>query len=216
MKKLGILIVIVALVTGMMVGVVGQEKKVPAKPAAGDTAAKADKPAGIVAEEFQMTAVVKAVDQAKREVTLAMPGGEIRTYTAGPEVKNLAQVKVGDQVKVTYIQSVAIAVREAKEPPAAENATTVKLAAKGAKPGAFVANTQTITAKVTAIDHKTRVITLTGPKGNSLTFTVGPDVKKLDQVKQGDEVVVSYTESLLVDVVEAAVPAAPVEPKAKK
>ena len=69
------------------------------------------------------------------------------------------------------------------------------------KPGGIVANTKSITAKVTALDQKTRVITLTDPQGNSLTFTAGPDVKRLDEIKVGDTVSLCYTEALMVDVV---------------
>lgn len=212
MKKLAIFVMVVALAAGTATLLVGQEPKAPAKPPAGTKTAQAEKPGKVVVQEVQATAVVKAIDQDKRLVTLALPSGETETFTAGPEIRNLPQVKVGDKVTATYVQSLAIVVRESKEPPSAENATTVKLAAKGAKPGAYVANTQTLTAKVTAIDPKTRVVTLTGPKGNSLTFEVGPDVQNLDKVKKGDEVVVSYTESLLVDV--AGAKASAPEPKA--
>jgi Cu/Ag efflux protein CusF len=201
MKKLAILMLVALLAAGAATLLMGQEPKAPAKPAAGAKVTRAEKPGGVVVQEVQATAVVKAIDQEKRLVTLSLPSGETETFTAGPEIRNLAQVKVGDKVTATYVRSLAILVRGSKEPPSAENATTVKLAAKGAKPGAYIANTQTLTAKVTAIDHKTRVVTLTGPKGNSLTFEVGPDVQNLDKVKKGDEVVVSYTESLLVDVV---------------
>lgn len=200
MKKLAILVLVVALAAGAAALLMGQEPKAPAKPAAGGKVAQTEKPGGVVVQEVQATAVVKAIDQEKRLVTLTLPSGETETFTAGPEIRNLAQVKVGDKVTATYVQSLAILVRGSKEPPSAENATTVKLAAKGAKPGAYIANTQTLTAKVTAIDYKTRVVTLTGPKGNSLTFEVGPDVQNLDKVKKGDDVVVRYTESLLVDV----------------
>lgn len=190
-------VAVLAIVAGLLM--MAQQPAAP-KPKAEEKAAKGDKPGAVVVQEVQATAVVKAIDQEKRLVTLALPSGEIKSFTAGPEVKNLAQVKVGDKVNATYVESLAIEVKGAKEPAGPESATTVRLAAQGAKPGAYVANTQTLTAHVTAIDHKTRMITLTGPKGNSLTFKVGPDVKRLDEVKKGDQIVVSYTESLLLDV----------------
>lgn len=223
MKKLIVLGLAVLLVGAISMVVMGQDAKPPVKPApaakpapADKTAVKSvpgDKPGAVMVDEVQVTADVKAVDQAKRTLTLALPSGETKTFTVGKEVVNFPQVKVGDKVNATYVESLTIFVRESKEPAKADETTTVTLAAKGAKPGAYVANTQTLTAKVTALDHKTRMITLTGPKGNTLTTKVGPDVKRLDDVKVGDEIVIKYTESLLVDVTAgAAAPAA--QPKA--
>jgi hypothetical protein len=215
--KSRVLVAVVAILTLLAGLVIMAQEPGAAKPKVQAGAAKGEKPlavkpkvqempGAVVVQEVQATAVVKAVDLEKRLVALALPGGETRTFTAPPEVKNLPQVKVGDQVNATYLESVAIEVKGPKEPAGPATATTVRLAAEGAKPGAYVANTQTLTATVTAIDHKTRVITLTGPKGNSLTFKVGPDVKRLDEVNKGDQIVVSYTESLLLDVTAPGAP----------
>ena len=51
---------------------------------------------------------------------------------------------------------------------------------------AGAAQTVSITATITAIDKKTRDITLKGPQGNEVTFTAGPDVKNFDNLKVGD------------------------------
>lgn len=63
-------------------------------------------------------------------------------------------------------------------------------------PGGVVTEVQTMTATVTAIDHKTRKVTLTGPEGNSVTLTVGPEAKNLGQVKKGDLVTIDKVESV--------------------
>ena len=57
-----------------------------------------------------------------------------------------------------------------------------------------------ITATVEAIDQATRIVTLKGPQGNLVTFTVDEAAKNLPQVKVGDEVVVNYYESLVLRV----------------
>jgi Cu/Ag efflux protein CusF len=54
----------------------------------------------------------------------------------------------------------------------------------------------TVTATVQAIDYKTRLVTLLGPEGDTLTITASPEVRNLDQVKRGDLVVVGYEESI--------------------
>lgn len=53
-----------------------------------------------------------------------------------------------------------------------------------------------VTAKVQAIDIKKREVTLKGPLGNSVTFTVDKAVTRLDEVKVGDEVTAAYYVSI--------------------
>ena len=50
----------------------------------------------------------------------------------------------------------------------------------------------TVTAKVQAIDLAKREVTLKGPAGNEVTFTVDQRVKRLDEVKVGDDVTADY------------------------
>lgn len=61
-------------------------------------------------------------------------------------------------------------------------------------------NTITGTAKITAIDHKTRSMTLKYADGTEETFTVEPVVTRFDQFKVGDSIRATYTESLLMEV----------------
>ena len=56
-----------------------------------------------------------------------------------------------------------------------------------------------ITATITAIDKKTRDITLKGPQGNEVTLTAGPAVKNFDQMKVGDQVKAEYVEALTLE-----------------
>jgi hypothetical protein len=61
------------------------------------------------------------------------------------------------------------------------------------------ANMVRITASVEAIDPATRTVTLKGPRGNLVDVTAGPEVKRFDEIKVGDLVVVRYTESLTLE-----------------
>jgi len=54
----------------------------------------------------------------------------------------------------------------------------------------------TVTAKVVAIDHTKREVTLKGPLGNVVTFVVDKRVKRLNEVNVGDEVTADYYVSL--------------------
>lgn len=56
-----------------------------------------------------------------------------------------------------------------------------------------------ITASVEAINYKDREVTLKGPLGNEVTFTVDQRVKRLDEVKVGDLVRADYYVSIAAE-----------------
>jgi hypothetical protein len=58
------------------------------------------------------------------------------------------------------------------------------------------------TATVEAVDQLTRMVTLKGPDGNSVTFKASDEVKNLFQVNVGDVVKFAYYESLAVRVLK--------------
>jgi translation elongation factor P/translation initiation factor 5A len=158
------------------------------------------KPGGMVLETVTATATVEAVDAAKRTVTLKFADGKTQTYKLGPEVKNFDQIKAGDRVKSTMVESVAVFVRKSDEPPGVAEGRTVQVAPKGAKPGALITDTVEVTAKVEAIDYQKRTVTLRQPNGAQKTFAVDKSVEKFNTVKTGDEVVLRVTDALLINV----------------
>jgi len=81
-----------------------------------------------------VTATVDAIDKEKRMVTLKFADGRTRSLKLGPEARNFDQIAVGDQVKATYAESVAIGVRKSDEKPAASQTRTVKVAPRGQSP----------------------------------------------------------------------------------
>jgi hypothetical protein len=169
------------------------------KPAA---AAPADKPGVVVADVVAITATVEAIDQDKRTVTLKGPKGRTVTLKVGPEAKNFDQIKVGDKVKGKFLDSIALFVRKSGTPPDAAEMQAVSVAPRGQLPKAVAVNTVEITAKVEKIDYKKRLITLKGPEGNVKTIKVDPRVKRLAEVKVGDEIVLRHTEAVAIEVVK--------------
>jgi len=67
-------------------------------------------------------------------------------------------------------------------------------------------HTVTGTATITAIDHKTRSMTLKYADGTEETFTVEPIVQKFDQFKVGDSIRATYTESVVLEVRKPGAP----------
>jgi len=56
-----------------------------------------------------------------------------------------------------------------------------------------------VTALVTAIDPKNRIVTLKGPEGNEFAVEADAAIKNFAQIKVGDTLVVEYIQSLVVD-----------------
>ena len=82
-------------------------------------------------------------------------------------------------------------------PPPATSQTT---AAAPAAPAVGVTETTTMTARVQAIDLKTRKVTLKPKNGKAFTIQVSEDARNLPQVRVGDTVVAKYTEAVAVDI----------------
>jgi hypothetical protein len=142
-------------------------------------------------------AAVKSIDSANRTVTLQGTNGATGTYRCGKEVKNFKQIKVGDQVNVTVLESMAVFVSTSDMKPGVEAVQTVSLAPKGAKPGMVVANTAEAVVRIDAVDAANRTVTFTGLADMPRTLTVGPDVD-LANLKAGDNVMVRYTEAMAI------------------
>lgn len=173
--------------------VVAQEKKADAPKEAG-------KPRIVIADVAEVKAKIDAVDQAKRLVTLTTPDGDTVTVKAGPSVKNLDQVKAGDELVIKYFESIALFVRKGTEAPSASEAAAVAVAKKGEEPGAVVVDTAEYKATVEAVHPAMRKLTLKGPDGKKRSFKVHEDYKALGEIKKGDELVIRHTEAIALSV----------------
>ena len=148
----------------------------------------------------ELSAQVVAIDKKTRTVSLKGPKGKVVDVVAGDEVKNFEQIKVGDFLMVRYLQSLALELQKVKSGATGISATdTVVKAEPGQRPAVGGAREVTAIAKVTAIDQNAKTISLTGPRGNTVTLDVqNPDQFKV--VKMGDEVLVTYTEAVAVSI----------------
>jgi hypothetical protein len=159
------------------------------------------KPGVLVAESVSVTATVEAVDHGQRTALLRRPDGTLVALRLGPEVRNLDQVRKGDRVVATYVDSVAIFVADdADQEPGVTAGTKVELAPRGAKPGVVATNLVEIRARVERVDLRKRTVTLVGAAGVIGTFRVDPSVRRLEQVEPGDDVVARITEATAIEV----------------
>ena len=149
-----------------------------------------------------ITATVEAIDLDSRTVTLRGPTGGLVTLKAEDSVKNLSQLKVGDRIRAAYHESLAVRVRDPGHPADGRAAAASAAAASDSAGGAasngmpVVAQSRTVTATVQALDRKRSTATLNAPGGEPVTVRVDPS--RLKNVNVGDEVDITYTESLAV------------------
>jgi len=190
-RKLSLALALLLVVLLASVGF-SQEKKTAKK--------TGPKPAGAMVDVVEVSAVVDAVDAAKRAVTLKVPDGTTRTFKVGPEVKNFDQIKAGDKVRATFYESVAVFVAKTGEKPSISEFGSVEVAPKGEKPGAVVVDTLEVTATVVKINYKKRTLSLKGPEGNVRTFTVDRSVRNFKNIKKGDDVYLRVTEAVAMAV----------------
>jgi hypothetical protein len=162
--------------------------------------AAVDKPSIRESNTTTVTAMVEGVDMANRMVTLKGEDGKSFTVPVSEDVKNLPQVEVGDQVKVEYFEAIAIQVMAADgTAPSAMAGQAMGTAEAGEKPAGAMVNEVTVTTTIEAIDKAAQTVTLKGPEGDLQTVQVR-NPKNLENVEVGDQVVITYTESLAVAV----------------
>jgi len=152
----------------------------------------------------QKTGTIMDVDQANRLVTIKGPEGGMVTVEAGPEVKNLAQVKPGDQVTVSYYQSMAVDVIAPGSAPKAGSEIAMARAEPGAKPAGAVGRQERKTVKIASVDPIKKAISFYDNDGRWREVSMDrPDLEHyLTEIKDGDTVEVVFTEALAVSITE--------------
>ena len=181
-------------------------------PAAGAFGADEKMPSQVTkAEIVHVVAEVTAIDQASRELTLTGPlGGEIDVQ-AGPEVKNLGQVKVGDLVEITYYESMAVSAHKKGDPNPLFTGGDTSTAAAGEAPAAQTSRQKHEVVKVFSVDVEKRLLVVENAAGHLISHEVErPEfVQKLAGLQPGDELDVVTTAGVAISVTPAKEGSAP-------
>jgi len=165
-------------------------------------AAASEKPQVHRVVSATVEATVKAVDYEKREVVLVGENGKEVTIEVDEEVKNLAQVKVGDTLSVEYIASVSIEVLPPEDvKPGAATVTSITRAQPGEKPAGVASQAVVVVMTIEDIDLENQLATLKSDDGK--LSTVKPrNPENLKKVKIGDKIVITQTESIAIKITE--------------
>lgn len=159
--------------------------------------------AATIADEEQIVATVENVDQQDRSVLLRGPRGGLVTVIAGPEIRNLNQLKAGDRVVVRYREALAANLaRPGTAPPPLQVTRQVERAPVGNKPAGEVTKMVQARVKITGVDPAHNMVSFIGPAQVQRTVEVmDPDMQRfLKTLKVGDEVDLTYSEALALSV----------------
>lgn len=147
----------------------------------------------------KMTATVVGIDKATRTVTLKTREGKVVELEVTNEARNFDQLALGDIVTVAYSEALTLSLVKEKGQASHTEIGAAERSAPGAKPGGMLGRQVTIIADVVAVDHKTKTLTLKGPKGNTVDLKV-EDPERLKGLRKGDQVEAVYTEALAITV----------------
>lgn len=168
-----------------------------------DAPAHAQQPGVAVTRAESLTATVESVNLGSREVVLRDASGQLLTVVAGPEARNLAQLRPGDRVAIEYQEALAVEMVRPDDPrPPVEALAGGGRAPEGARPGGSLGQVIRVRVRIDAVDAATGRVIFTGPAGDKRTV-MAQDPRMSEFVRNlrpGEQVDIAYTEALAVRV----------------
>jgi hypothetical protein len=158
---------------------------------------------GRISSEITASAEVVSVDARTRGIVLRRQDGSTFKVQAGDEVRNFAQIRSGDMLRVRYAETLdarLLPAGSSLEP--AEAAVAAGRAEAGAKPGGIAAAGVSFRARVESIDRERSIIVCSLFSGERLERYVGTAEGRafIAKLKVGDVVQFEYAEALAVSV----------------
>lgn len=154
-------------------------------------------PGGKVTKINQLNATVTAIDTSKRKVTLVTQDAEKFNLTAGPEIVNFPQIRVGDQLKVSYREEIEVRMARPGEKIVEDATADVNLAEEGRKPAMKITTKDLSIATVTKIDTRSRKMTLQFNDGSIEKVQVRDDID-LSKRSVGEKVRIRVVETFAI------------------
>ena len=161
------------------------------------TAFASAQPKEVVREQISLKGTVEGIDPTARTVTIRGEKGNVITLDVSRATAAFDQLKLGDVVKVEYLDRVSVRLKPAGEPDVDRTEPPVTTTTPGALPGASVVSQRVTTVTVTGWDLATRTVTFTGPAGTEYSRRLldTTDASVLAGLKAGDRVDVTRTEA---------------------
>lgn len=158
-------------------------------------------------DAVEVRATVKAIDAAKRALTLALPDGTSTTVTVPASVPNFSSITVGSTVVARYYEAAAFAISRPGQPtPQNSVGAVAATGSQGNMPAGVVGERITLTGLVVAVNKRANTLSVVNPRGGEvMTFAVkDPALETLmDQLKPGDSVTAVFGQAVAISVVPA-------------
>jgi len=155
--------------------------------------------AGFQVQTATAFGVIESIDATNRKIVLKSADGATKSYRAGKDMANFAQLRVGDEVVATVTDACAIFLVKGSVVPGTMAAGVFARDPKGANPGGVALDTLDYNAKILDIDRENRHVVLQYGANQANVFNVGPSVN-LDEVHVDDDVLVRATEAVAIAV----------------
>jgi hypothetical protein len=151
----------------------------------------------------EVTATVEDIDHANRMVTLKGPSGGKVTTEVSPKVKNLDQVKVGDEVKVQYYMAVMSSAKRVSDDASRGEeilASGAAVAAEGGMPAGVAGREVRETVEILGTDKYKKAIAFRGADGKFREISMDAPhlVDRIEDFKEGEKYEVVYREAVAV------------------
>jgi Cu/Ag efflux protein CusF len=142
------------------------------------------------------TATIVAIDSTLRIVTLRTANGEEDSLSVAPDVKRFNELKVGDRINITFMESAVVTLQPPGTAPKPSTVGAGVTPGTGKSPSATASAQLTTTVAVKAIDPAVPSITVTTADGRTVTRKI-ENKKNLEGIKVGDKLDITYTRAIL-------------------
>jgi hypothetical protein len=135
---------------------------------------------------------VRAVDRDARRFDLRIDGRTL-TLSANEAVRAFDILEVGDRVRVTYTEALAVSMAEPGEDGAVQAAAGDELVAGGGMIGRAAGGVVTAVVTFQGYDRASNKATVVGPEGNIFVVDVAPEMRAFARSRAvGDQIRVTY------------------------
>jgi hypothetical protein len=154
---------------------------------------------GVSVTTLVVEAEIVAIDREARTVRLKGLKGGLRTVEIGPEAVRFDELQVGDKVRATLSEEVAVLVNPQGEVGPDGVETAGARAEGGERPAGVVVQSAQLTAELIEINPTERTAVVRFEDGTTRKVQVRPDVK-MEEHKVGEKIVIFVTDTLAIEV----------------
>jgi hypothetical protein len=153
----------------------------------------------VIVDTVKLSAIVKAINERERTLTLDPKHGETQTVKASSDMVNFNQIRVGDEVHVELIEALAVSLISGGGVESVGELDAVALAPVGAKPGVAIVSSREVTADIIGIDLHAHRVGLEFIDGSTQSVKVGKHID-LTKVALDDSVRIQITDAVAITI----------------